>query len=223
MNFDRRTVLLGLGGVALTGCAAPGSAVYQVVDAYRALDRAKKEYPVTRADIEAQPLGVMGVQVEGGIKGIIIWNRRENGYDHWRSGNGVVIVTQAGRLIRTAGFPQDQLASRVVLGSEPLGTALDPARRYGLTRELDYLPDQYSVQAECELRYVRTKTIQLMGQAREVNEWVETVRLPRQRKKWKQSFDVDRTTGEVLRSVQHLGPRMRVILETLQPVAAQPR
>lgn len=219
MNQNRRSVLLGLGGLALTGCAAPGSAVYQVVDSFRALDRAKKNYPVTRADIEAQPLAVMGVQVEGGLKGIIIWSKRENGLDYWRSGNGVTLVTEAGRLIRSSGFPQDQLASRVISGAEPLGLRLDPSRSYQVTRELDYLPDQYGVEAIYQLSYLREAQITVMDQTRQVAEWAETVRLPKQRRKWTQLMQLDPVTGEVLRSIQHVGPKMRVILELLKPVA----
>lgn len=219
MNPDRRSVLLGLGGLTLAGCAAPGSALYQVVDSFRALEQAKKNYPVTRADIEAQPLGVMGVQVEGGLKGIIIWSKRENGLDYWRSGNGVTLVTQSGRLISSSGFPQDQLASRVISGAEPLGLPLDPGRDYQVTRELDYFPDQYGVEAICQLSYRREVQITVMDQPRQVAEWVETVRLPKQRRKWTQLMQLDPATGEVVRSIQHVGPKMRVILELLKPVA----
>lgn len=219
MSLNRRAVLLGLGGAALAGCAAPSSSIYQVIDSYRALDRAKKMYPFSRADIDGQPLGVLGVQVEGGLKGIVVWNKRENGCDHWRSGNGVLIVTQAGRLIRTSGFPQDQLDSRIVSGLEPLGLPLDPARRYEVQREIDFLPDQNGIEAQYRLEHVRTTEIMLMDRLLPVEEWAETVRFPRSRLQWKQLVQVDRATGEVHRSIQHVGAKMRVILELLKAPA----
>ncbi|MES2683745.1 MAG: YjbF family lipoprotein [Pseudomonadota bacterium] len=217
MSIDRRTVLLGLGGAALTSCAAPGSAVYQIVDSYRALDRAKKEYPNTRAQIDAQPLGVMGVQVEDGLKGLVLREKRENGQDYWRSGNGVLLVTQAGRLIRTTGFPEDQLDSQVLSGVEPLGQMMDPALRYEVSRELGFAAPQPAMQANYSLQYVRDVTVQWLGETYEVAEWAETVRLPQLRRKWKQLIQVDRSTGVVLRSIQHVGPKTRVILELLKP------
>ncbi len=215
MSVGRRAVLLGL-GAALSGCAAPGSALYQVVDAFQALDKAKKQYPFSRADIDGQPLGVLGVQVEGGLKGIVVWNKYENGYDYWRSGNGVVIVTQAGRLIRTSGFPQDQLASRVGVGTEYLGLALDPARHYQVQRELDFLPDQYGVEAHYRMEYQRSTEIVLLDRRQRVEEWAETVRLPHSRQQWQQLVQVDGSSGVVLRTIQHVGPKLRVILEVLK-------
>lgn len=220
MSLSRRAVLLGLGGAALSGCATPGSAVYEIIDSYRALDRAKNQYQFTREQIDGQPLGVLGLQVEGGLKGIVVWDKRDNGHDHWRSGNGVVVVTQGGRLIRTSAFPQDQLASRVVAGTEFLGTPLDPTRQYEVSRELDFAPDQYGIEAIYQLRYVRSVTITLMGRSQQVDEWAETVRLPKLRRKWKQLIQVVPATGEVVRSIQHLGPKMRVILEVLKAAEA---
>ncbi len=221
MSVDRRTLLLGLAGAAVSGCAAPGSAVFQVLESYRALDRAKKVYPVPRADIDNQPLGVMGVQVEGGLKGIIVWQRRENGLDYWQSGNGVIMITQRGRLVRTSGFAQDLIASRVIAGVEPWGSKLDAARSYEVDRELDYRPDQYGVAARYQMTYVRDREIELMGTRHTVSEWSEQVRLPSLRRKWTQLVQVDRETGEVLRSIQHIGPKLRVVLELLKPPAPQ--
>ena len=216
MSIDRRTVLLGLGGAALSGCAAPGSAVYQIVDSYRALDRAKKEYPNTRAQIDAQPLGVMGVQVEDGVKGLVLWEKRENGQDYWRSGNGVLLVTEAGRLIRTSGFPQDQLGSRLIAAADPLGQVMVPSRVYEFSRELDFLPNQYGLQADYRLEYVRDSSVQWLGESHPVTEWAETVKVPHLRRKWRQLVQVDRSSGVVLRTVQHVGPKTRVILELLK-------
>lgn len=219
MNMDRRTVLLGLGAAALTGCAAPGSSVYQVIDSFRALERAKKQYAFTREQIEAVPAGVLGVQVENGLKGVIVWTKREDGLDFWRSGNGVVLVTEAGRLMRTSGFPQDQLASRLVSGVNVLGQPLDASRSYEMIRELDFAPDQYGVEARYSMRFVRNTQIQLLDRSYEVAEWEETIRLPSLRRKWKQLVQID-VNGQVLRSIQHVGPKMRVILELLKPPVA---
>ena len=219
MNTTRRAVLLGLGATALTGCATPGSAVLQVLDAYRTLDKAKKNYPVTRAQIDAQPAGVLGAQVEGGLKGLVVWQRQEGGMDYWRSGNNVLVVTKKGRLVRTSGFPQDVLASRPATGVDPLGTPLDPSRDYRFNREMDWLPDQYGVVAEHRLRFIERRQVDLLGAPREVASWEETIRLPSLRRKWEQRIEVDAATGEVLRSIQHVGPETRLVLELLKAPA----
>lgn len=219
MSIDRRTVLLGLGAAALAGCAKPGSAVYQVIDSYRALDRAKKEYPFTKADIMGQPLGVLGVQVEGGLKGIVVWNKRENGLDYWRSGNGVLVVMREGRLVKTSGFPNDLLASRLVSGVDPVGTPLDPTRSYEFRRELDYRPDQYGVEALHRLSYVGETTISIFDEKKPVSEWLETVRLPAKRRSYRQIIQIEPATGRVLGSHQQVGERMSVRFELLKPAA----
>jgi hypothetical protein len=219
VSVDRRTVLLGLGATALTGCATPGSALYQIIDSYQAIERRKKQYPSGREAIDAQAQGVLGVQVEGGLKGLVVCEKRENGYDYWRSSNGVLIVTQAGRLIRTEGFPQDQTASRVISGVEYLGTRLDPDRRYQVRREISYAPDQYGVEVISDMRFVRHAQLDLLGHAHDVSEWRETLRLPKIRRSWTQLIQIDRASAEVVRSIQHVGPKMRVILEVLKSPA----
>lgn len=218
MNLGRRTVLLGVGGAALVGCAKPGSAVYQVIDSYRALDRAKKEYPFAKADILGQPLGVLGVQVAGGLKGIVVWSKSENGLDFWRSGNGVLVVTQAGRVVKTSGFPQDLLASRLVAGVDPLGLPLDRGRSYEFRRELDYLPDQYGVEAMHRLSYDGESTLTIFDETKRVANWEETVRLPAKRRSYRQVIQVDPATGQVLASDQRVGERMSVRFELLKPI-----
>jgi len=216
MSIGRRTVLLGLAPAAVTGCAKPGSAVYQVIDSYRALDRAKKEYPFTKADIMGQPLGVLGVQVEGGLKGIVVWNKRENGLDYWRSGNGVLVVMREGRLVKTSGFPTDLLASRLLAGVDPLGTPLDRTRSYEFRRELDYLPNQYGVEAVHRLSYVGETTISIFDEKKPVSEWRETVRLPAKRRSYEQIIQVDPVSGRLMSSSQHVGERMSVRFELLK-------
>jgi len=219
MSPSRRAVLLGLGAAALTGCAGPGSAVYQILDSYRALDRAKKDYAFTKAEILDQPLGVLGVQVDKGLKGIVVWSKREGALDYWRSGNGVLVVTQAGRVVKTSGFPQDLMASRLVSGIDPLGQPLDPAREYAFVREIDYRPDQYGVAAEHRLRYVGPSTITIFDETRPVAAWEETVRLPSKRQSYTQLLQVDPQTGQLLGSTQRVGARMSVRFELLKPSA----
>ncbi len=216
MNPQRRAVLLGLGGAALAGCAAPGSAVYQVFDSYRALNRAKENYPVTQGQIDAQPLGVLGVQVEGGLKGLVVWEKAENDMDHWRSGNDVRLVTANGRLISTQGFPRDQLASRVLEGVDPLGLPLEPSRQYEWTRVLSHAPDRVEVIAQHRLSYAQQRSIRLLEKEVIVEEWQEVIRLSRRSRPWKQLIQVDAASGRVMRSIQHVGPEMRVILELLK-------
>lgn len=221
MSLSRRNVLLGLGGLGLSGCAAPGSTLYQVFDVYRALDRAKKEYPASREVIESQPSPVLGVQVEDGVKGLIQWQKREKGLDYWLSGNQVEIVTQQGRLIRTRGFPQDQLASRLVSGADPFGAPLNPESRYETVRQIDLAPELLGLEARGVMEYEGRRRVSLHGLEMDLDEWSETVRVSigRRRKRWRQLFQVD-AQGQVWRSIQHVGEDTRVILEVLKPIGS---
>lgn len=213
---DRRSVLLGLGAAALTGCAAPGSAVYQVIDAYRALDRAKAEYPVTRAQIDAQPLGVLGVQVEDGLKGLMIWEKREAGLDYWRSGNNVALVTAGGRILRSQGFPHDQLDSQLVEGAEPIGAPMDRAHQYATSRSIRLAAEQEAITGNHLLQFEGEAEISVLGEKVRVDAWRETIRVSRRERPRKQLFQVDQASGLVVRSIQHIGPELRVILELLK-------
>jgi hypothetical protein len=213
--MQRRQLLLGIGSAALTGCAVPGSALYQVFDAYRQLDLGKREYPVTRAQIDAQPLGVLGVQVEGGFKGFMVWDRREGDDDHWQSGNGVRVVTAAGRIVSTRGFPLDQQTSVLVGGEEPWGQTLERDKEYRCERLLRFA-DGSERAVECRLRYDSRENIDLLGVRLEAARWQETLLAASYQRPWKQILWVA-ADGLVVRSVQHLGANQRVRLELLRP------
>ena len=98
---------------------------------------------------------------------------------------------------------------------------LDRNRVYQMSRQLDWAPDQYGQLAEHEMSYSGPRTIDLQGEVREVAEWSEVIRFPKTRRRWKQLIQVDPQSGQVLRSIQHVGPEMRVILELLKPPATQ--
>lgn len=217
----RRLLVTGILAAPLLAACSGKSAVVQIVDSYRELDRARKNYPVSRATLDAQPRAVLGAQMEGGAKGLLVFDHRdEQGLDYWRSGNGVIVVLQGGRLIRCSGFPQDQLGSQLASGFDPIALAvsqpLDRSQRYRFSRDLDLAPATFGLHADCELRFVGAGSIDLLGQVHAVDEWEERVRLPFNRKRWTQRWQMDAATGQVWRSVQHVGFESSMILERLK-------
>lgn len=213
--MQRRALLLGLGGLALSACA-PSSSMLRVYEAYRGLKNAKENYPVSRAEVEANPYALIGAQVTDGLKGLLVLRKQESGLDTWESSNGVVIVTRAGRLIRTVGFPQDQIASVVVQGEDPLGQPLDPSRIYRFTRQLDLSPDLFGLTAEHELHYLRDETVVIMELSYNLALWEERVRIAEQRSRYVQRHGCDPKSGQIWQSTQQLGAQ-QLTIDLLKP------
>jgi Group 4 capsule polysaccharide lipoprotein gfcB, YjbF len=221
VDSRRRLLITGIVSAPLLAACAGQSAVGQIIDSYRELDRARKNYPVSRATIDAQSHAVMGAQMEGGAKGLLVLERRdEQGLDYWRSGNGVVVVLQGGRLMRCSGFTQDQLGSQLASGFDPIALTtpqpLDRTQRYRFSRDLDLAPATFGLRADCELYFVGSGSVDLLGEVHAVDEWQERVRLPFGRKRWTQRWQVDAATGQIWRSVQNVGLESRMILERLK-------
>lgn len=223
MDARRRRLLAGLGALPLVAACAPKSAVMQIIDSYSALSRAQKNYPATRAAIDAQPKAVLGVQVENGTKGLLLLAKREGGLDYWQSDNGVVVVLQGARLIRTTGFPEDQLGSALVGGQDPfLMPASGPLprdQRFESHRIVDLAPTSYGLDAVLSVNYRETQEIDVLGERYAVDVWRETVRLPQQRRKVRQDWYLDTHTGAVRRSIQQVGTESRLIIEPLKALS----
>ena len=219
----KSAALVLLAALVTTACSMPASSLKRTYDAYQQINLAKREYPVARAQIDAQPHAVLGAQVKDGLKGLLVLREQSQGLDLWRADNNVLIATRNGRIVRSVGFAQDVRAVRVVAEADPLGTPMDKLRSYHFTQQLDLAPDRYGLQTRNHLKYVATETISLHQKPITLDHWQETVELPDMRQVWRQDFWVDPSSGEVWRSQQQLGDETQVTLEVLKAAPLQSR
>lgn len=217
----KSAALVLLAALVTTACSMPASSLKRTYDAYQQISLAKREYPVERAQIDAQPHAVLGAQVKDGLKGLLVLREQSQGLDLWRADNNVLVATRNGRIVRSVGFAQDVRAVRVVAEADPLGKPMDKLRSYHFAQQLDLAPDRYGLQTRNHLKYVATETISLHQKPITLDHWQETVELPDMRQVWRQDFWVDPSSGEVWRSQQHLGDETQVTLEVLKAAPLQ--
>jgi hypothetical protein len=212
-----------LGG--LPGCAE----LPLVVNASEAIGYAI--FGSTDAEIDSElvaqmPYASLSAKIGNGPRSILVLGKKENGFEYWFSADRAVLVTRNGRLVRTAGFPEN-LKHTALRGKDPVNRLLH-LRKYGppkqalqSVRSIDISMDsRFGIPIRSHYETIGAREIQIRGIK------IKTV-LVRERNKafsinW--SFDnyywVDAFDGFVWKSRQHIVRSFPPIeIEILKPAA----
>ncbi len=114
--------------------------------ALRLVAMGRPDTTIPRATISKLPYATMAAKVGRGPRAMLVLGRYEGRDLHWFAGHSTVIVTRGGRIVKTAGFPEnlkdtraftaDPVDKRLHRLGEPLSyiryVDLDSSRRYGL-------------------------------------------------------------------------------------------
>ncbi len=120
LSPSRRAILAsGLGFIA-GGCFnAP--IIFKFPSAFRYGIFGSPDFPIERAAIAKLPYATMRAKIGRGQRSLVVLGRRDGLDLHWFSADRVVLVTRAGRLVKTAGLPRNIRATQF--------TAADPVDR----------------------------------------------------------------------------------------------
>jgi hypothetical protein len=167
---------------------------------------------ITREQAAAIPYASLGYSIDGGNQGLLVLATDSGGDLLWTSAAHVVIVTRDGRIIRTVGLGRDlsNLTSRDEKGLPAPANAVQAP--FTNTRLEDF-PDLglYGVRVSCRAALAGRQSIKILGQA------IATLRVDEacssRDPDWSftDSFWVDRDTGFVWRSRQHIHPNGAMI------------
>jgi hypothetical protein len=155
------------------------------------------------------------MQVRGGLKGLMYLDAWEGGQERWLSSNGVLLVLEAGRVVRSRGFATDVLGSIPLRGQDPLGGPLDTGKSYQFSRQLDLGPDRYGMVAEHHVQYLGDEVLQILDRTLKAAVWGETVRILGPRLQWFNRHHLEQASGSLLRSAQHLDIDVELVFERL--------
>ena len=136
-GLSRRRLLLAALATGLTGCGENplGSTV---VEAFRLTVSGHPGVPIERANIAKIPYASMAAKIGRGPRSILILWQTANGEDLWLSADRAALVLRGGRIIRTAGLPENMRGTEIY-GRDPLVVGLhDPANRLPHTRTIDF-------------------------------------------------------------------------------------
>jgi len=163
---------------------------------------------ITREQAAAIPYASLGYSIDGGNQGLLVLATDNGGDLLWTSAAHVVIVTREGRIVRTVGLGQDvsNVTSRDQNGLPSVAAAIRAP--FSSTRLEDFSDlGLYGVRVSCRATLAGRQNVKILGQA------VPTLRVEEacnsRNPDWSftDSFWVDKDSGFVWRSRQHVHPK----------------
>jgi hypothetical protein len=138
---SRRKLLATSLGWLVVGCGENRS-IPNAISAIRLAASGGPKTTITRQMIEKIPYASIGAKVGKGPRALLVLGRYDGPDLHWISGDRAALVTRAGRLVKTVGFPRDLRATTSTM-TDPLAdaphrlTAPAPFRRTVDVREAE--------------------------------------------------------------------------------------
>lgn len=219
-GLSRRRLLFAALATSLTGCGESplGSTV---VEAYRLTVSGHPGVPIERANIAKIPYASMAAKIGKGPRSILILWQTGNGEDLWLSADRAALVTRGGRIIRTAGLPEN-MRGTAFYGSDPLAAGLqDPANRIPHTRTIDFESgDRTTVALDAHFETVGPETVTIADIDFDTIEVRELCRARTENWSFTNRYWVDPADGFVWKSLQHIARSFPPIeIEILKPPA----
>ena len=140
-KLPRRAVLLAGFGYVVGGCSFNFPIVTKLPSALRYGYFGAADFPIERAAIAKLPYATMRAKIGRGQRSLVVLGRRDGPDLHWFSADRVVLVTRAGRLVKTAGLPRNIRATQFTAG-DPVDRRLHELRApMRATRTVDFDDD----------------------------------------------------------------------------------
>lgn len=226
VRISRRQLLAGFGlgsALAATGCASPSLKL--LGGPFRGKGGHPGGYSLSPEQIEAIPYASLGVRIGDSAPVIMILASINGRRLHWASADRVVLVTEAGRLVKTIGMPRDLVETRWT-GADALLPALRRevgADEVRIGRIVDLRPqDDFGVPVESRCEWRGETRLKLLGSERSAILLTERIRVRKWRWKTENRYWFDPATGQMLKSRQQYCPDVApVTLEALKPADEQ--
>jgi hypothetical protein len=208
---------------ASTGCSSGGSIngnyaqVYQIMR--QSMSASFGKIRVSRQEAAAIPYASLGYRVGGGNQGLLVLATDSGGDLLWTSAAHVVIVTRDGRIVRTVGLGGD-LSNLTSRDERSLSSPAAAVRAAFASTRLEDFPDMglYGVRVSCQARLTGQQSIKILGQVIATLRVDETCNSRNPDWSFTDIFWVDKDSGFVWRSRQHVHPKgMLVETEIFRP------
>ena len=207
IRFTVRAAALGV-VFALSGCATDSdySEYYQLVK--QSIAHSFGNESVDREQAAAIPYASLGYRLNDGPQNILVLATDTNGQQLWTSSSHVVLLTQDGRVIRTAGLPHDLGALTPMRGPTlpAPATALEGPSLNNLAADFPETGN-YSVPVACRLAAKGRETINILGQPIATIRVDEDCESAKPNWRFRNSYWLDAESKFVWRSLQHIHPK----------------
>lgn len=140
MLVKRRDLLTMTGALAFLGACSESQVYPNFVRALRYVTTGLPDTPIDRSAISRAPYAYISGKIGRGPRSILVLWKSENGDLLWLSADNVAIVTRFGRVVKTAGLPQEILNTDFS-GEDPVIDVARTGERRRHQRTLDLRAD----------------------------------------------------------------------------------
>lgn len=221
-SISRRQFALGAGGLlagALAGCAGSSPAM-------RTLGAVMNQRfggdPFTREQVESLPYATLAVSLGSLPRAMLVLMRIEGEDMHWVAADKGVVVTRHGRIVKTVGLADGNLANTVMLETDPLAPTGNWRQSRRWRRSLDWQPgSEFGVTLSADWQPEGAEEIHtFMGPRRLLRVREVGLASPGDRV-LENRFWIEEETGRVVASLQQIAPKIPAIkMEVLKPYRA---
>ena len=199
----------------LAGCSSDGGDWSSLVGAARvAWEGGANAVNIDQA--AAIPFATLGLRLDQGQEQILILATDDDGVRLWTAPGHVSLVTQDGRILRTAGLGTDLTARSTVQRGDEDWTH---RHRYDWTADFNDL-GQYSIAIRCDVAPEGADSIEILGKTFETIRIAESCESSSMDWRFENTYWVSPESGRVWRSIQHVHPKGPVLeVEYLRPPA----
>lgn len=217
-SFNARIpVILLLALLILPGCSQHFK---DISDTVRVGALGYKDVPLSREKIAALPYAAIQLKWGSSPRVLSVLTFAEGDELKWLTQDKKMIVTRHGRLVKSVGYPQD-LRYVGNIDADPLPNLLTLWRQSNIEgmrwgSERDWQPGYYSGYATLSrFSYAGEETVSILNSPVRLLKFTEQVRYPKQAVEYVNTFWLSPTSGEVIKSVQFMGPGLPEVEITL--------
>jgi hypothetical protein len=221
-SLNRRTFLLGGMALSCSGCALVDTpALNDLKSMWQILSGTLPEIPITRSQITKLPYATMRAKIGRGPRGLLALGKYKGRDLHWYSKDAALFVTRGGRIVQTAGLPEN-LKRTDLSPNDPVQFGLP--RMTGPVKYIRWIDtdfeNRYQLKIESKIELIRREKITILDRQYDTLLGREINRVPDIGWKFTNTYWADEQTGFIWKSRQYIartfGP---VEFEVLKPAA----
>lgn len=209
-SFKASFVLIVISLLFLSACSTTQQAYIRNVEMY--LD---SDTDITISNNQIKQSNVDLISVRNGDRPLATMALAfiEDGQYKWLSRDGVMFITENGRLIRTVGLAHN-LVYISNLSSDPLKTAIPQSKKTQWNRFIDTEYGDYGVNLSSEISVVDNESIIVRSEPLLTKKYIEYVHYESEKygeDKWTNTFWFHQASGQLLRSSQKMSSQTEII------------
>jgi hypothetical protein len=226
-SLNRRALMSILVAAPLSACGSDSTGEssndlsYSILgDAIAVALGLREGVSVSRGEAAAIPYSTIGIRIGNSAQGLLVLGSKTGASCLWTSGSHIVVVTEGGRIAKTAGLPWN-LGGTTFITPDPAADFLKPIPQSRSSRTLDF-PDlkRFSVGISSTFESRGYTTITILGQALDTQMMVENCICAEFDWEFQNIYWVDRENGIVWRTVQTSHPKLDPLqIELFRPPA----